>query len=252
MAVRYPQYLLTRKSFIFILSHMRSHSSLLSHILGSHPKIDGYSETHLPFSSSLDLLRLKAHVLRLCDDRLSGSFVLDKCLHGYCGPSPSVLSRSDVRVIFLIREPEPTLTSLVRMGATYLPGLDGCVDYYLTRLRQLQEIAENVGPRALYLTSADLLDRTDASLRFLTDKLGLEQPLTEQYQVRPLTGLPAHGDPSRWIKAGRIVRERDAPGLTIPADRLERSWEAYRQTRKAFEDCRLETLPPGVGTASAR
>src|SRR5262245_13075611 len=39
---------------LFVLSHMRSYSSLLSHVLGSHPEIDGYCETHLRYRSGLD------------------------------------------------------------------------------------------------------------------------------------------------------------------------------------------------------
>jgi hypothetical protein len=32
--------------YIFVGSHMRSFSSLLCHVLGSHREIDGYAETH--------------------------------------------------------------------------------------------------------------------------------------------------------------------------------------------------------------
>ena len=32
---------------IFLLSHMRANTSLISHILGSHPQISGYYEMHL-------------------------------------------------------------------------------------------------------------------------------------------------------------------------------------------------------------
>ena len=49
-------------SYIFVLSHMRSFSSLLCHILGSHSEISGYLETHLSYIGRSDLHRLEAKV----------------------------------------------------------------------------------------------------------------------------------------------------------------------------------------------
>ena len=40
---------------IFLLSHMRAYSSLIGHILGSHPHINGYYEMHLSYSGMADL-----------------------------------------------------------------------------------------------------------------------------------------------------------------------------------------------------
>jgi hypothetical protein len=51
---------------LFLLGHMRSYSSVLSHILGSHPQIDGYCETHIKYRTRLDLWRLHHRVRQLC------------------------------------------------------------------------------------------------------------------------------------------------------------------------------------------
>jgi LPS sulfotransferase NodH len=37
--------------FVHILSHMRSGSTLLAHLLASHPEIIGYGETHIRYRS---------------------------------------------------------------------------------------------------------------------------------------------------------------------------------------------------------
>ena len=100
-----------RRSPLFILSHMRSYSSVLSHVLGSHPEIDGYCETHLRYRFALDFLRLQWRVRRLTGEPLSGRFVLDKILHNYSLAS-SVLERPQARVIFLLRQPADVLRSL--------------------------------------------------------------------------------------------------------------------------------------------
>ena len=36
---------LKRRNYIFLLSHVRGYTTLLSHILGSHREISGYAET---------------------------------------------------------------------------------------------------------------------------------------------------------------------------------------------------------------
>ncbi|QQZ27263.1 hypothetical protein HMY34_16720 [Thiothrix subterranea] len=42
-------------SRIFLLSHMRAYSSLLGHIIGSQPRINGYYEMHQSYLSDADL-----------------------------------------------------------------------------------------------------------------------------------------------------------------------------------------------------
>ena len=53
--------------YLFVVGHMRSYSSLLAHILGSHPRIVGYAEMHQKYRNVLDLLELTRKVERTCD-----------------------------------------------------------------------------------------------------------------------------------------------------------------------------------------
>src|SRR5688572_25028043 len=66
--------------YLFVIGHMRSYSSLLAHILGSHPRIVGYAEMHQKYRTVLDLLELSRKVERTCDKGCAGRYVLDKIL----------------------------------------------------------------------------------------------------------------------------------------------------------------------------
>src|SRR5215467_8996279 len=59
---------------LFVFGHMRSYSSLLCHILGSHPEIDGYCETHIKYRWYFDLLRLRYRVVTLTGEPLRGRY----------------------------------------------------------------------------------------------------------------------------------------------------------------------------------
>lgn len=49
-----------RYARIFLLSHMRAHTSLMAHILGSHSQINGYYEMHLDYEDASALDRQRA------------------------------------------------------------------------------------------------------------------------------------------------------------------------------------------------
>src|SRR5262245_8745309 len=95
---------------LFVLSHMRSYSSLLSHVLGSHPEIDGYCETHLRYRWGLDLWHLRRKVQRLTGEPLRGRYVLDKILHDY-PIARGILASQHTRAVFLLREPADVIQS---------------------------------------------------------------------------------------------------------------------------------------------
>lgn len=211
---RNPRVLSPRKQYLLILSHMRCHTSLLSHILGSHPDITGHSEMHQGYSSFLDLLKLRCKVSIDNANTLRGRFVLDKVLNDY-PLSRRLLASPSIKVIFLLRNPEATLKSIVAMGHHYA-GTDWHRDprkvlaYYIARLSQLEELATARAaagaPPAFFLDSELLLDRTRLVLRELTQWLGLTGELSPHYRIFETTGRLGWGDPSDTIKAARIVK----------------------------------------------
>jgi hypothetical protein len=212
---------------------MRSYSSLLCHILGSHPEIAGYAEMHLTYRNVLDLLRLRARVFRSLGCVLPGRFVLDKVLHDEYVVAPSILRRQDVHAIVVVRRPAESIQSVLAMGeripsVAWYSDVDAAVDYYVKRLRSLTTVRQYAS-HCLFVRAEDVVDETSRALTEITQFLGLDQALTEEYDLFPHTGDQGWGDDSAAIRTGRVVRperrsDRDAPLQTALAPAI-RSYE---------------------------
>ena len=121
LLARRPGVFLSRRSYILVLGHMRSYSSVLCHILGSHPEIAGYAEMHLSYRNVLGLLRLRSGVFRPLGCVLPGRFVLDKVLRDEYAVAPSILRREDVNAIVVVRRPAESIRSVLAMGESTPP-----------------------------------------------------------------------------------------------------------------------------------
>ena len=191
---------------------MRSYSSLLAHLLGSHPEIDGYCETHLRYNFPFDVLRLQWRVRKLTGEPLRGRYVLDKILHNFT-ISPSILESRRLRAVVMLRQPADVLQSILHMGTHLDPleqntNLEHVTSYYVSRLDRLTELARKVGQRAAFIESEALLERPDETLRFLQEHLELTEPLEKRYRRFAKTGKPKFGDPSPAIHSGEIGAKR--------------------------------------------
>jgi len=231
--------------YLLILSHARSYTTLLCHILGSHRQISGYGETRMPYETAVDLYRLNA---KACEDgnyRNDCEYVLDKLLYDDLTVSDTVLGLPRVIPIFVVREPEPTIASLTRMRVreheqgiqNWAEGTDrraaagSAAAYYTRRLETLQTLCarlEALRGRGIFLPARCLLDDTAGTLRFLEGALNLDGPLREEYKVFEMTGKTDYGDTSTTIRTGRIVRDpSEQEEVPIPADLLDRAGHAY-------------------------
>lgn len=216
---RQPGLVIRRPRYLFVLSHMRSNTSLLSHLLGSHPEIRGHSEMHLRYRHGFDLLKLRCKVFLDNDDRLDGRYVLDKILHDNLVIRPAILDRADLRLVFIVREPAQTLRSILHMGSleespNWKQDPRRVAAYYCQRLAGMEACYHVLGPgarqrRAFFLCAEDLIAQPEAMLARLSAWLGLAEPLTPEYRVFQSTGQPGLGDPLGNIKAGRIVPQAD-------------------------------------------
>jgi len=224
-------------SFVFVVSHMRSYSSLLCHILGSHPDISGYAEAHLSYFGGTELRQLGWKVRAMTDRPELGRYVLDKILHNHLEIAPTVLSRPDVKVIFLVRSAENTITSILDMyrelghkGQFSEP--ERVLDYYVTRLGRIQAYSEQLARGALLIAAERLIADAAATLAGISQWLNLESPLSSTYRTFKFTGQPGFGDPSPNIKAGKVVtdaaeRHRGRVPIAVPADLFARGNAAY-------------------------
>ena len=234
-------------SFLFVVSHMRSYSSLLCHILGSHPEISGYEELLQSYVVTSSLDRLARKIRDRTGNAPLGRYLLDKILHSHLEIGSSILARPDVRCIFLLRDAGDTMRSL-RNTLHALGDPDrytdvGMLAYYTDRLNEMVRYSERLGDRSLFIDSEQLLSDTGAVLDRLSQWLALAEPLREEYRTFPHTGVAGHGDPSPNIKAGRVIRSveerhRDYVPVAIPDDVLERANAAYARCRAALSHLR--------------
>jgi hypothetical protein len=230
--------------FLLVVSHMRSYSSLLCHILGSHREISGYSEAQQSYSGRNDLDRLARRVREYTGEPTLGRYVLDKLLHNRREIAIDILRRPDVRCIFLLRNARDTIASILNMAHALKHSGDFAnpalvVAYYAQRLMQMEHYAPHVGGRAFFVESERLLDDTIGVLARLTQWLGLGEPLSPEYRTFRYTGMPGHGDPSPHIKAGTVVaddaeRHRDYVPTAIEGDLLEQADSAHARCRAAL------------------
>jgi hypothetical protein len=221
---------------LFVLGHMRSYSSLLCHILGSHPQIDGYCETHIKYRTRFDLLRLRSRVVKLTGEPLRGRYILDKMLHNY-PLSAGILRNPNTLGIVLVRRPQPTVQSIVNMGLHYSDiawhrDLDAVARYYEARLAALVGLADALRGRVMFIEGETLLARTLDVLQRIGGLLELSEPLRSDYRRFAHTGEGGFGDPSEVISTGRVnTRERgQRTPVILPnalVSRLETAYSTY-------------------------
>jgi hypothetical protein len=233
--------------YIFIFSHARSYTTLLCHILGSHRQISGYAETVRPYETAVDLYRLNAMAGEAGNYRNDCEYVLDKLLYDSLTVSDKVLCLPRIIPIFVVREPEPTIASLVRMriheheqglqvwpeGTDRPAAVRRAAAYYVKRLDTLKALCtrvEDLGRRGIFLPAESLVDDTAGTFRLLERELDLSEPLREEYAIFEKTGEPNYGDTSATIRTGRIVRDRsgqEPDEIPIPTDLLACARDAY-------------------------
>jgi len=221
------------KHYVFILSHMRSRSTLLSHILGSHPRISGYAEMHNSYQNAIDLLWLRHQLYERGEKTPVGRWALDKILHDSQIISPAICDNPDVRKIFLLRNPAETVKSIIHMG-NKLQNVPWHMDqvevftYYNNRLRTLVGYVERAGNPGFFIESGDLVKRSSDVLEGLSDWLGLKEKLRSTYATFKYTGVEKHGDPFANIKSGKILAEKsDYSDIVLDEQLLARAGETY-------------------------
>ncbi len=233
-----PGILTGEKKYIFLFSHMRSYSSLLSHILGSHNSISGYSEMHLPYMKKADLITLRYRVYLINNKESNGEYVFDKILHNH-PISDSILNGSNMKIIFMLREPEATLKSILKMSENLnnpnrISDIYKIEKYYLKRLEQLAQLAKRTNGKAVYLDADKIVNDTDFVLGYMSDWLQLKTPLSSEYKTFSKTGEPGFGDPSDNIKQGKIIKNRKSANIIIPEQIVKTISDAYGKCREVL------------------
>lgn len=232
------------RRYLFVISHQRSFSSLFCHILGSHPQIDGYAESHISYTGRTDLRRLERMVRTMIDGPVAGRYLLDKLVDAAQYLSPDVLARPEVVTLFLARNARDTIRSIANMALATgrdhpLSRPEVVLSYYTARLEQMEAYSRQRRGDTLFIESERLLDDTEAVLERLSRWLDLREPLSANYQTFKHTGAKGYGDPSANIRAGRLVKNADERHRTyvptaIPEEIMLRGEAAYIRCRDAL------------------
>lgn len=239
LIVSNPHIVTCKTGYLFLLSHMRSRSTVLSHVLGSNPDICGYSELHRAYNSWVDLWKMRAELFDETRCNLSDKLLHDKLLHNSCAISDEILQSVKPRIIFLLREPESTLRSIINMGhrtgVAWYQDPQKAARYYCSRLAALEQYASRVRGQYYFVDAEEMVNDTDAVLKSLSDWLGLSEPLGRSYSQFANTGRRHYGDSSEHIKSGVIKKTEGHPEVVLPG-------EALRSARRSYDQCKQYLL----------
>jgi hypothetical protein len=223
---------------IFLLSHMRAYTSLVGHLLGSHPEIDGYYEMHQSYRSAADLETQAQRYAEHDPPKAGSRYLFDKLLHNDYTLALEALDPAPTVVLMSLRPPAPTLKSIVSLFARK-PGDDpyadpaGAAAYYVERLHALADFARRYTGRFHYFDAELVPDASERLLSTLASWLLLGSPLQANYRTFARTGAAGAGDSSPAIAAGRILRSADDHAeITLDAASLARAQTAYAECRR--------------------
>lgn len=236
LVAKHQNVLFYNGNYIFVISHMRSRSSLLSHILGSNSQIIGYREFHRSYCASKDLLRLRLRLLFDTGEFSGNKYVLDKILNNNCVVCDDILRNEKFKFIFLLRKPDETLKSTLDLGeitgVEWYKDIEQVKDYYIKRMGIMQEYAEKVKGRSFFVDSEEIVSRPENVLNKLSIWLELDEILEKNYQSFSTTGKKdGGGDPSANIHTGTIINTKEKD-IELPHDVIEITNQHYSKCKE--------------------
>ncbi|MBZ9611748.1 hypothetical protein I4W93_009075 [Rheinheimera sp. MA13] len=190
---------------------MRANTSLIGHILGSHPQINGYYEQHIGYYSWRSLIRQKLIYCNQHSLKVKSMFMFDKVLHNEHFVSPVLLNSANSKVLISIRRPETTIPSVINLYKKVDPThifctVEGATDYYVKRLHYLADICKKLDSY-YYYDAEQLRDDTAMCLSKIADYLGLTTALSSEFKTQILTGVGNAGDHSGNLNAAKVKKE---------------------------------------------
>ena len=220
-------------NYLLLVSHMRSRSSLLSHIIGSHQNICGYCEIHGKYTNRINFLKSKIKILSECGKPYhSDQILFDKVLHNHLKISPMAVEKRRSRIIFMVREPISTIKSIAYMynKSPSSSDINNAAKYYTNRLEEIRKIYLQLPKELCYfVNSENLITNPEKELYNLSNWLKLNTPLSKDYDLFNNSGKPGFGDSSENILTGKIVQTIDKE-LPISEDikhAVQRSYQQY-------------------------
>jgi len=227
---------------------MRAFTTLAGHILGSHPRINGYFEMHMSYDDASDLDKQLEVFLQHETLKENGCYIFDKLLHNDYRLSPELAGLANIKILVSLQEPEQTIKSIVDLFSKkavedlYASPVEA-TNYYIERVKMLADFCRS-SVHPYYYYDAELFQAAAEKLlsRF-TDWLQLDSPLSERYQLFSQTGKAGMGDSSELIHSGKIEKTRnDYSHIRLPEAALNRAQAIYRDCRSQIIDNAADSL----------
>jgi hypothetical protein len=211
---------------------MWSYSSLLGHILGSSKNIDDYFKMHRHYFSRKSILVAKLHYLKNHNPAASHRYFFDKLLHDHLEVSYSLLNSLGTKAILILRQPEPTILSIIKMAHSRgfespVITAEGAINYYRSPLKVLIKIGKELKGNFLLLKSESVLQESDSTLALLHNDLQLNEPLSNSFNKFPNTSKAKFGHMSGNLQKGQISPSEKTEGAHAP--KFPKVEEEYRQ-----------------------
>jgi len=213
---------------------MRAYTSLVGHVLGSHPEIDGYYEMHRTYVLADDLDRQLRQYAAHDALKPTSRLLFDKLLHNDYTLNLALPELADATLLLALRPPAATLPSIVALFAQkdrddLYADPAGATAYYVDRLAALADFAARHPGRFHYFDADTLLAATPRLFAALERWLRLGAPLATDYHRFSQTGVAGAGDASPVLASGRI--QRASPPAAFDPVLLARADAAYRDCR---------------------
>lgn len=207
--------------FTFVVSWMRTGSSLLSNLLLADRNVFGIGETHVRHerpSSLTEVVFVSALVRRQLPTQASQ--YLDKLLHNYLDERMPLEAIEGAKFVFLTRDIPASAASLARMWHRLPEGrYESPYSYLSERLVGLRRLAGRVPREHRFLI--DLHDIVEDTHVFSEMGGFLGGSVPRSYEVLPFVGRKGVGDFSNQIKLGHIAKASTIASLDHPLSQWE-------------------------------
>ncbi len=193
---------------------MRANTSLIGHILGSHPHINGYYEMHQSYLSEDDLLIQQQRYLLNDSIKEHSHYFFDKLLHNEYQLVLNNIDLKKVIVFVSIRSPEQSIKSILHLFRqkkqqhSYAIA-ERAIDYYRCRLSELVSFCKCYHGQYYYYDADLIRNQPQKLLPIMKQWLSLNSALKEDYQLFSQTGCRRAGDSSENMKTGTIIKQQN-------------------------------------------
>ncbi len=158
---------------LFIVTHRRSGSSLLQHMLLSHPQITGLKENHHEYNRPSDIEEVAFRVYSRGKIKGKEKFISDILVHKRDMPDPAAFKSA--RFIFFIREPHSVLKEIQDMNVYYLDHPDEVFKMYVDSLHYIEKVSKLVPLEHWeFFTYKDMMTETGVTRKAIEEFLALD------------------------------------------------------------------------------